>query len=309
MCGMQKIDRWLTQLQSEVANPFSSQLYLRIINLTAFALIAWMIPIANEVWGMDHFVIIDHGFTGYRRLAVLLREPFFREHYQWFLYPFLGLTGLAVLGFSNFISRLFTWVLFVNLHWADYEVSNGGWHVLHHLLLLSIFLFRVEDHPKTRVQSTKIVLHNLGFWFSWIQISILYLTAGSHKFLGSYWLYGDALFVTLNIQEFSLPWILEFLDTNTWYLRFANWVSLFYQISFPVLIWFRPIRPYLLSLGLVFHLSIAFLVGVIDFGLILVAAYAMFIPNNRAKKLLYWIDFSRFLRPMAGTRSIKGTGD
>ena len=99
MCGMQKIDRWLTQLQSEVANPFSSQLYLRIINLTAFALIAWMIPIANEVWGMDHFVIIDHGFTGYRRLAVLLREPFFREHYQWFFISVFRADRISRLGF------------------------------------------------------------------------------------------------------------------------------------------------------------------------------------------------------------------
>jgi hypothetical protein len=306
---MNKVWGQLDIIQNEVVNPNSAQLYLRVINLTAFLLIAWMLPIADQVWGMDYFVIIDHGFSGLKRVAVLLREPFFREYYQIFVYPFLVLTALAVFGISNFWTRLLTWVLFVNLHYADYEVSNGGWHVLHHLLLLSIFLFKLPRFAIDRNGAFLTTLHNLGFLFSWIQVCILYLTAGSHKFLGLYWVTGDALFVTLSIQEFSLPWIMDWLDQNTWYLKLGNWVSLFYQVSFPVLIWFKSVRPYLLPIGLVFHLSIAFLVGVLDFGLILVAAYAMFIPDQRAKKVLYWLTPNRFLKPMAGNNIINGIGD
>tara|TARA_B110000046_G_scaffold71829_2_gene79694 strand:+ start:2838 stop:3758 length:921 start_codon:yes stop_codon:yes gene_type:complete len=306
---MNKVWGQLDIIQNEVLHPNSAQLYLRVINLTAFLLITWMLPIADQVWGMDYFVIIDHEFSGLKRAAVLLREPFFREYYEFFVYPFLMLTALAVFGVSNFWSRLVTWVLFVNLHYADYEVSNGGWHVLHHLLLLSIFLFKLPRFVINGNGAFHTTMHNLGFLFSWIQVCILYLTAGSHKFLGSYWVYGDALFVTLSIQEFSLPWIMDFLDKNTWYLKVGNWISLFYQVSFPVLIWFKSVRPFLLPIGLVFHLSIAFLVGVLDFGLILVAAYAMFIPDETAKKLLYWLTINRFRKPMAGNNIIKGIGD
>ena len=306
---MNRILDVLDSLQAELVNPNSAQLYLRVINLTSFLLIVWMLPIADQVWGLDHFVIIDHGYTGIRRFAVLLREPFFREYYEFFVYPFLLLTALGTIGVSNVVLRFFTWVLFVNLHFADYEISNGGWHVLHHLLLLSIFIIKTPAKAKNAKEAVFITLHNLGFLFSWVQISILYLTAGSHKFLGSYWLYGDALFVTLSIQEFSLPWLMDFLDQNTWYLKIGNWVSLFYQVTFPVLVWFKPIRPYLLSIGLTFHLSIAFLVGVLDFGLILVAAYAMFISDKRASKVLYWVSLKRFLSPMAGNSIIKGMGD
>lgn len=303
--GLLFLEKW----QEEICSPSASSLFVRVLNLVGFLLILWMLPIADQVWGSDHFVIVTQSFEGIGRYAMLLREPFFRDHYWWFIIPFLLITGTSVLGFTNAPLRLITWVLFVNIHYANFEISNGGWHLLHHLFLLSIFLFRVKDDDSSKLASVQRLLHNLGFNFIWIQISILYMTAGFHKLLGTYWLNGEALMLTMSMEEFSLPYIMRLAESNTWYFKLGTWISLFYQISFPFLIWFKKVRPVLLAIGLVFHLSIAFIVGVTDFGLILVGMYSIFVPEYLARRWIQLDPVAFVRRKMAGIKIISGTGD
>jgi len=143
--GILFFDQW----QDEISSPFSSALFIRVLNLVGFLLILWMLPIADQVWGSDHFVIVTQSFDGIGRFAMLLREPFFRDHYWWFIIPFLFTTAAAVIGYTNAMLRFFTWILFVNIHYANFEISNGGWHLLHHLFLLSIFLFHVPEKERS----------------------------------------------------------------------------------------------------------------------------------------------------------------
>lgn len=286
-----------------------STLFIRVLNLTGLLLFAWMLPIANQVWGMDYFVILDTRFEGIKAWAMLLNLDAMRAHYEWFLYPCMLLMALAAFGYTHSILRFITWALFVNLHFANYEVSNGGWHILHHLFLLSIFLIPVQPSDESRKAALFRLLHHLGFYFIWVQIAILYCTAGYHKFLGTAWPNGDALMIALALDEFTLPWLQRNMIENSWYLKLGTWITFLYQISFPILIWVKKVRPWLLFVGLVFHLSVTFLVGVSDFGLILVAVYIIYIPADKAAQILELFSL-RFLRKkMAGMRSINGTGD
>jgi len=303
------INKVLNQWQLELHMAETSALFLRVLNLAGFLLFVWMLPIADQVWGMDYFVIMDSSFEGVKGLAMLLKNDAFRAHYQWFLYPCLLLMAAAVFGFSNMVLRFITWFLFVNLHYANYEVSNGGWHLLHHLFFLSIFLIPVSNQESNQMAALKRLLHHLGFYFIWIQISILYLVAGTHKLLGNAWPDGEALLITLALDEFTLPWIQENLKQNTWFLKLGTWISLGYQISFPLLIWVKRVRPWLLSIGLIFHLSIAFIVGVTDFGLILVCVYAIFIPENLAHQINQTLSLKFFRRKIAGIKIMSGIGD
>lgn len=309
MVGMNWIKRLIDGLISTKWMANTAKVYSRVLYGVAFLLGMWMMPIADQVWGLDYFVIIDHGYSGFKRFAVLLREPFFRGYYEWFLFPFLLLTLLGSIGLSRWWSRLLIWALFVNLNFANYATSNGGWHLLQALLFLSIFISNREFKSNSKRASVDALLHNLGFGFSWIQVVILYLTAGVHKLLGFHWLQGDALFLTLSFPEYSIPLIFENFKINAWYFKVANWIALFYQLCFAVFIWVRSIRPYFLVVGLIFHISIAFVVGVLDFGLILVAVYTMFLPNQYAEKWLQWFDPKRLRKWIADKNTISGIGD
>ena len=81
--GILFFDQW----QDEISSPFSSALFIRVLNLVGFLLILWMLPIADQVWGSDHFVIVTQSFDGIGRFAMLLREPFFRDHYWYTGWP------------------------------------------------------------------------------------------------------------------------------------------------------------------------------------------------------------------------------
>jgi len=92
--------------------------------------------------------------------------------------------------------------------------------------------------------------------------------------------------LSLSWKDFGFDWLAESMTHNTWYLIIGNYIGFGYQLLFPVLIWIRPIRRYLLTVGLAFHLMIAFLMGIADFGLFMVAAYTIFLNPNTARLIM-----------------------
>lgn len=307
---MNSIKRIIEGWQLTEVSPNTSALFLRVLYGITFLNFLYLLPIADSVWGTDHFIILCDQWSGsFGHLAMLLNHDFYRQHYQWFLLPEMALLLLGILGWSNLFSRLLTWLLFVNLHFANPEVSNGGYHVLHQCLFFAIFFFKTDPSLNDRFVHLKRLLKNLAFYSIWVQISLVYAVAGTHKLLGNHWLAGDALFITLSIPEYSLPWIVSTIHENTWWLKIATWVTLLYQLLFPIIIWSKIARPYLLAIGFLFHLGIAMIIGVSDFGFILIAVYAVFLPDKPAQKITQWLGAIRFFRKTAGTSNMSGTGD
>lgn len=224
-------------------------------------------------------------FTGLGLLANLLQYEAVRWLYGLFLYPMIALLILGVFGYTHSILRLLIWWLFVNLHYGNHEMGNAGWHVLHHALFFSIFFFQVSETDRSTWAQAKRLLHNLAHYGVWLLICTLYLVAGLHKLRGEMWLDGSALFVTLMNPEYSHPWVFKNLTTNNGFLMLCTWASLTYQLVFSIGIWIRAVRPWLLSFGMAFHLSIVFLLGITDFGLFLIAAYSIFIPEGTARSI------------------------
>lgn len=300
-----RLEGWQRELPMEQV----SELFIRVLYLICLWLLLTLWPIADQVWGLSHFIIPYQPFEGIDRLAVLLNEDWARAHYTWILYPMLALLVVGMLGYHHWSTRLVVWVLFVNLHFGNHAISNGGWHIMHHLLLLSIFLVKVSPAANDRLAAFGRFIHHVAFYFIWWQISLLYLSSGLHKFLGTYWLKGEAMLIILSMEEFSLPWIAEAMQKNSALMMMLTWLGFSYQLLFPVLIWVKRLRPYLLMAGLGFHLFIAFVVGVTDFGIILIGAYVIFLPARKVQSIVSWLKPIRLRRKSAGTTSISGTGD
>jgi len=267
----------------------TSRLFIRSINLVGFGLILWMLPISNMVWGDAHFSILYHDFQGLDSIAVLLRFDGVRQFYWVFLMSYLGLTLLGLLGFSNAVSRFATWLIILILYYGNYDVSNGGWHMLIQLHFLSIFLFNPDTIQNETLKALANFTHNVAFRFIWIQIAFMYFTSGVQKLFGNYWLNGEALLLVLNRPEFSLPFLFENLAENTFWLKLGTWCALGYQLLFPFVIWIKRLRPWILVMGLIFHLFILIFMGITDFALILIAAYTVFIEPKNANRLLRYL--------------------
>jgi len=278
------LDSWQESVKMEsVTLLFTKALY-------AFLLLNYvrLLPIADQIWSNDSFIILSKGVHGFDRLAFLLNEPFYREHYLWILLATMSFLLMGIVGLQNVFTRTFVFLLFVNLHNANYEVSNGGYNLIQLLLFFHIFWFRMSDRAENRTVSFMRLLHNLSFYGVWLQISLLYLSAGLFKLDGEHWLTGDAIAHVLAIEEYSLPWIIPVAETNPWWMMLASWTTLVYQILFAIVIWIRPIRPYWLLLGTCIHLGIAFIVGITDFGIVMVLSYLIFMNPEMIRKWQPW---------------------
>lgn len=243
-----------------------------------------LLTIGNIIWGDDYLTLIYTPYTGFDRFAMLLNEPFFRAHYELFVWPFLLFLIFGLFGFHNSLTRIIVWYLFIVLHYGNLEISTGGHHLIKELLFFHIFLFRTNA-KSGKINALLSIIHHVAFYAIWIQISLLYFVAGIWKLTGEFWVNGTALLLTLSFKEFGFPAVAERMQGNTWFLKTGTYLAWAYQLLFPVLIWVKSARKPLLIFGTIFHLSIAFLIGIADFGLFMIAAYAIFISPALAQRI------------------------
>ncbi|MBT3646612.1 MAG: HTTM domain-containing protein [Flavobacteriales bacterium] len=274
----------LNNWQMDVSVARVSELSIRIIYLVLLWSLVKSLNVASIVWGPDSLTLLYSPYTNFDRFAMILNVPEVREYYWMFLYPAIGILFAGLFGFHHYLSRLILWYLFLVLQFGNVETSTGGHHLMQQLLFFQIFLFKSNELEKW--PSFRNLVHNLSFYSLWVQLAMLYLASGLFKLLGTYWLDGYAFLLSLSFKEFGMPMIADSLSENNWFFASLNYTVLVYQLLFAALIWIRPIRKPFLLIGLLFHLSIAFIVGLMDFGLFMVAAYSVFIQKDVADRIM-----------------------
>lgn len=117
------------------------------------------------------------------------------------------------------------------------------------------------------------------------ELSLLYFTSFLWKLKGHAWLDGTALYYVIHthdIARFPLPsWI-----QNAELLKLGSWLTLALEFSLGVLIWFRPLRYYLLLLGLLFHLSLEYAINIPMFQWDVLTAYVLFVKPDDLERAL-----------------------
>ena len=118
-----------------------------------------------------------------------------------------------------------------------------------------------------------------------LQIAIIYLNSGLWKLFGEAWRDGSAQQLAANVNLFrrfpvTVPSELDWLATPLTYL------TLFWEISFPVLVCFRITRLAALLCGVAIHLGIMGLMEVGTFSLMMLATYVAFLPPSAVASAL-----------------------
>jgi hypothetical protein len=281
------IQRWwhhIEQWQFELRIQPVSELFIRAM----YAVLLWstikLSTMGAVIWGSDNIHQLYDPYTNIDRFAMLLNNEAIRPYWWVFAGLFAVLLLLGLFGWHNVFTRAAVAYLFVVLHFGNVEISTGGHHLTQQLLFFHILLFKVDDRAESYWASIRRFLHHVSFYAIWLQIGIMYLVAGYWKLTGTTWMDGTAMLLTLSYKEFGFPWLAASMQENNALLWISNHIVFAYQLLFIVLIWIKSIRPYFLSIGLIFHLSIAFIVGITDFGLLMVASYAIFIAPETARK-------------------------
>lgn len=248
---------------------FKAVIYLWLLGNTLLVL-----PIAHQIWGTGSLIIpFEFEPSFLNKLYFILANPRFANFYPWVM----GVQVAAIFCWYATRRKVFSVLIYAAtaLLFAPVDAYTTGGHYL--VVLFAFFFIFMSTEEGGPIQNA---LSNLFLFACKMQLALVYLFAGLYKIHGTHWLTGDAVYFVLNIREFSHPLVREWLLPHPALLKLASWVGLGYQLLFPIFIWVKPLKWPLLTVGVGFHLFIAFAVGLPDFGLLMVMSYTMFVSDK-----------------------------
>ena len=127
---------------------------------------------------------------------------------------------------------------------------------------------------------------NLALRLIQLHLVLIYAMAGLSKLQGQGWWDGMAIWGVLASAEFSqldFTWIVAY----PWLLNLMTHGALALELSYPVLVWARPLRPLLLASVVLMHIGIGTTApGLIIFGLAMIAGNLAFVPGGWLRSLV-----------------------
>jgi hypothetical protein len=180
----------------------------------------------------------------------------------------------------SFIMNGVIFLVVINLQNKIYSTLTGGSYLLNQFLLFNCFLSPNYSVQQNWRSSLKVVMHNFAGLVILIQVCLVYLLSAIAKCTNAQWLNGTALYALSNVHHYFLYVSPNKLSFN-WFFVFLNYLVIIYQLSFPILIFFKRIKKPVILIGLTMHLYIAFVMGLVEFSLVMILAYIYFWPFKK----------------------------
>jgi hypothetical protein len=135
------------------------------------------------------------------------------------------------------------------------------------------------------VEVPSSVSANLTIRLMQIHMCVIYFFAGARKLTGASWWDGSAMWLSvanLEYQTLDLTWLAH------WPLltAFLTHLTVWFEISYFALIWPRLTRPVYLALAVLMHLGIAFCMGMITFGLVMLIGNMAFVTPTIVRAIV-----------------------
>ena len=111
-----------------------------------------------------------------------------------------------------------------------------------------------------------------------LHLAMIYGSAGLSKLMGPEWWNGTAMemiVLTPEFRRFDLIWLFRYPTQ----LALATHFGLLLEIVYPVLIWFRKLRPLVITSVVFLHVGIDLMLGLTEFGLAMIVANITFMSG------------------------------
>jgi hypothetical protein len=198
-----------------------------------------------------------------------------------FILPLLALCIAGLLKVRlHIVSDFIIWWIVINIQNKIYPTLTGGDFLLNQLLFFNCFISDKYVSKGNFISQLKICAHNFGVIAVMIQVCLVYFFAAWAKLGDQSWLNGTAILKTVQVEQYSLHGIVTHAETFSWLLVVLNYIVFAYQLLFPVLVWIKRIKKPFLIIGILTHLYIAFVMGLVSFGFIMILPYIYFWPLN-----------------------------
>lgn len=195
---------------------------------------------------------------------------------------------LAIFGIAPRTMTVAVYVFTMNLDNQAAATLDGG-NNLAHLIMFYMMFMNISGRP---IRGTGIVamlgraLSNAASFTAQIQVVIVYLCGSLYKVNGELWQNGMAIFYILQAETFTHPWLYYLIRRFPLLSLLGTYSTIAFQMSFPILVWFQRVRPFVLLSAIAFHLTIAFGMGLITFGLVMCVMTTLFFPETWSRRII-----------------------
>ncbi len=220
----------------------------------------------------------------------------------WFEFLFglqIVVTVLYIAGYrGRMVSPLFAVLTFSLLQRNGY-LLNGGENLL---ITILPFLALLDSTRRLSVDSllrrgTEVrrirlapavystIVHNAAVVAIIVQVCIVYVVAGMYKVRGTMWTSGEALYYIMGVPEYGSRLLQGFLAEHPLLMSAMAYSTIVLQVTFPVFVFFRRTRVYVLLAAIVFHLAIAVVMALPDFSFIMIATEMLLLDDPHYRSL------------------------
>lgn len=126
---------------------------------------------------------------------------------------------------------------------------------------------------------------NVAIRLMQVHLCIIYLFSGLGKAMGETWWDGSAMWLAVanyEYQSIDLTWLAAWPAILS---LFAH-VTVAWELSYPAVVWPRLTRPLVVAMSVPIHLGIAFFLGMMTFGLVMIIANLAFVSPWVIRALL-----------------------
>jgi hypothetical protein len=183
----------------------------------------------------------------------------------------------------NFIADLLIWFLIININNKIYPTLTGGDYLLNQFLFFNCWLrsahkTNLSENWRSDLQK---FFHNTAIVAVIVHVCVVYFLSALAKCFDENWMSGSALDQINSVHHFRL--FSASLGTSAAFAfsPLMNYLIVGYQMLFPILIWIKKIKKLFICFGILMHLYIAVVMGLMEFGTIMLIAYIYFWPFKK----------------------------
>jgi hypothetical protein len=259
----------------------------------AFLRVAMSWWLLKEVWitwpNMDLFfaqrIFIEPEKTIIR---LLVGNPaLIRTHYFFFVIPYIAVLVLYIFGIGKRLTAGLVFLFVFLLHKINSTIINSGdvaaQTILFYLIFADSYQYFVYSKSKIKnihLERLNYLLSNLAILSVMLYLCIVYFAVGLSKLFDPLWQSGEAAYYALLNERFKGTSYNELIVKNKWRAYLINYGTIVFELVFPILIWFKKLRPPLLIIGIIFHLCIYVFMMIYGFEIVFILMYGMFLPNE-----------------------------
>jgi hypothetical protein len=198
---------------------------------------------------------------------------------------------LTMLGLWTRVSTILLALGTVSIHTRNAYIVHGGDTVLRIMVLylamapcgLSCSLDRIiglwkgkigPAVPRVSLWSQRLISYN---------VALVYFTTFWHKMGGTYWRNGTATWYPARLHEFDRFWMPSFL-TSPPFIYVSTYGTLITELSLGTLVFYKPLRKWVLLAGLVMHAGIEYSMNIPLFAFVICSCYVTFYSGEEVSE-------------------------